>query len=53
MTNKNIKLDKEDMDNLVAVFSLLFKWDKEQNPENYRNLPESIDSEDKSSCDGK
>lgn len=41
MENESIKIsstkiDKEGMDNLVAVFSLLLKWDKEQNPENYK-----------------
>jgi hypothetical protein len=34
--NEDTKMTKEDMDNLVAVFSLLLKWDKEQNPENYK-----------------
>lgn len=35
-------MGKEDMDNLVAVFSLLLKWDRQQNPENYKrkNIPE-------------
>ena len=30
------ELSKEDIDELVKVFSLLLKWDREQNPENYR-----------------
>jgi hypothetical protein len=40
--DKETKMSKDDMDNLVAVFSLLLKWDKKQNPENYKrqNNPE-------------
>jgi hypothetical protein len=37
MTREETKLSEDDMDKLVAVFTLLFKWDKEQNPENYKN----------------
>ena len=36
MTAKEAKIDKEGMDNLVAVFKLLFEWDRKQNPENYK-----------------
>jgi hypothetical protein len=43
--DKDTKLNKEDMDNLVAVFSLLLKWDVEQNPHLYKkrkNSPKSL-----------
>ncbi len=43
--DKNTKLNKEDKDNLVAVFSLLLKWDIEQNPHLYKkskNSPKSL-----------
>lgn len=38
------KIDNEGMDNLVAVFSLLLKWDKEQNPENYKQSIQENDN---------
>ena len=38
MIREETKLSEEDMDKLVAVFTLLFKWDKEQNPENYKKI---------------
>lgn len=41
MKDENTELSKEDMDELVAVFSLLLKWDREQNPENYKMPPKS------------
>lgn len=34
--DKDKEISKEDRDNLVAVFSLLLKWDRQQNPENYK-----------------
>lgn len=37
MIKEETKLSEDDMDNLVAIFTLLFKWDREQNPENYEN----------------
>jgi hypothetical protein len=35
---KEVEIDKEGMDNLVAVFSLLLKWDREQNPHLYQKI---------------
>ena len=40
MTTEDTKMSKEDMDNLVAVFSLLLKWDRKQNPHLYKKSPE-------------
>lgn len=37
---QDTKISKEDMDNLVAVFSLLLKWDRKQNPHLYKKSPE-------------
>jgi len=44
MTTEEIKMSKEDMDNLVAVFSLLLKWDRQQNPENYKRTKQEDDT---------
>lgn len=44
MINENTELDKEDIDELVAVFSLLLKWDREQNPENYKRPKQEDDT---------
>lgn len=49
MIDEDTKIDKEGMDNLVAVFSLLLKWDRQQNPENYKRKndePWVVDSKD-------
>lgn len=46
MINEGAKLSEDDMDNLVAVFTLLLKWDKEQNPENYKNIQKENSSGD-------
>ncbi|MCC7004973.1 hypothetical protein IT397_03595 [Candidatus Nomurabacteria bacterium] len=35
-TEQNTKLNDEDLDNLTKVFSLLLKWDMEQNPHLYK-----------------
>ncbi len=48
---KEQEIDKEGMDNLVAVFSLLLKWDREQNPHLYQKekiSPKSIEITEKS-----
>lgn len=45
--NNEPEIDKEGMDNLVAVFSLLLKWDREQNPHLYQKIkppPKSIEN---------
>ena len=46
MENNDTKLDKEDLDQLVAVFSLLLKWGMEQNPDLYKKKnPTEINKE--------
>ena len=46
MENNDTKLGKEDLDQLVAVFSLLLKWDMEQNPDLYKKkIPTEINKE--------
>ncbi len=44
MIKEETKLNEDDMDKLVAVFTLLFKWDKEQNPENYKKINKEDDN---------
>lgn len=45
MSKDETKLSEDDMDKLVAVFTLLFKWDREQNPENYKKENSSKNEE--------
>lgn len=44
MTAKETEIDKEGMDNLVAVFKLLLEWDRKQNPENYKKPTKENDN---------
>ena len=40
------KLSEEDLDNLTKVFSMLLKWDMEQNPDLYKKKkPTEINKE--------
>lgn len=42
MENRDTKIEKEGMQNLVAIFKLLFEMDRKQNPENYKKPSKSI-----------
>ena len=44
--NDDTKLSEEDLDNLTKVFSMLLKWDMEQNPHLYKKKnPTEINKE--------
>lgn len=44
--NEDTKLSEEDLDNLTKVFSMLLKWDMEQNPHLYKKKnPTEINKE--------